>query len=278
LAWRALKRWKNSMQAAGKKLTSWLHKDAVTLPSELIYQQSDGSQQIAAASSSGALDTVADFWHTIWDRDVACDALDENVSQHDILHAPMTGSWQINPAELARLAHDNQGAAGPDGWTSEEAACLPVKAWEVFLELWSRWVSRGVFPEVRRHSRMVLIPKVAVSTCLDVAQLRPISVQPLFVRLLSSVFDQRSQSKQWICQVIPRSLHGCIKGRGIHTALLPLETAFARGGILVSLDMKKAFDTSVPSSGWHACAMGESTCLGLGWSRSWDPLVSTFSL
>ena len=134
------------------------------------------------------------------------------------------------------------------------------------------------FPEVRRHSRMVLIPKVAVSTCLDVAQLRPISVQPLFVRLLSSVFDQRSQSKQWICQVIPRSLHGCIKGRGIHTALLPLETAFARGGILVSLDMKKAFDTSVPSSGWHACAMGESTCLGLGWSRSWDPLVSTFSL
>ena len=54
------------MQAAGKKLTSWLHKDAVTLPSELIYQQSDGSQQIAAASSSGALDTVADFWYTIW--------------------------------------------------------------------------------------------------------------------------------------------------------------------------------------------------------------------
>ena len=76
--------------------------------------------------------------------------------------------------------------------------------------------------------------------------MRPISVQCVFSRLISTVIAKRQSTREWILQHAPAFSHGGIPGRGPATALLPLEQAFAKGGILVALDLSKAFDRVQP--------------------------------
>ena len=65
----------------------------------------------------------------------------------------------------------------------------------------------------------------------------------MFARVLSSCFARCQVTRDWARAVLPEPMHGSICGRGTHTAVLPLDVAFARGGILVTLDQQKAFDS-----------------------------------
>ena len=80
-----------------------------------------------------------------------------------------------------------------------------------------------------------MIPKVNHDGHIEASDMRPISVQSAFSRLLSTVIATRQNTRDWILQHAPAFPHGGIPGRGPATALLPLEQAFAKGGILVGM-------------------------------------------
>lgn len=114
--------------------------------------------------------------------------------------SPIKGDWRLTPDELLQAARVAEGAAGPDGWSAAEITHLPRTAWEIFLALWERWTARNQYPEAWRHIRMSMIPKVSHDGHINASDMRPISVQCVFSRLISTVIAKRQSTREWILQ------------------------------------------------------------------------------
>ena len=81
-----------------------------------------------------------------------------------------------------------------------------------------------------------MIPKQTVTTgSVLVKDLRPITVQPLICRILSSQIAKTAN--QWIQSQSTPSTHGGLKQRSLEGAIMALDHGFQKGSILVSLDM-----------------------------------------
>ena len=191
----------------------------------------------------------------MWERDLDCQARWQILHDPDCQFgrdaSPIEGDWRITPEELFHAARAAEGAAGPDGWSAAEVNHLPRTAWAIFRILWERWTERNQYPIAWRHIRISMIPKVNHDGHIEASDMRPISVQSVFSRLLSTVIATRQSTSNWILQHAPAFSHDGIPGRGPGTALLPLEQAFAKGGILVALDLSKAFDRVQPLIALH---------------------------
>ncbi|OLQ11493.1 hypothetical protein AK812_SmicGene4640 [Symbiodinium microadriaticum] len=104
--------------------------------------------------------------------------------------------WQeLRGSELAVVAASMAGSAeGPCGWTGNEAAAMPLAAWDTLAELCQCWLRRGEIPKVFAHMRQVHVPKqgaLVQKGCADVAKLRPIVVQSVVWRSICSALVRR---------------------------------------------------------------------------------------
>ena len=125
-------------------------------------------------------------------------------------------SWKLTASELVAAARKKKTeSAGPDGWTAAEVQHWPSRAWQIFSELWEKWVEVNQVPDVWRHSRQVMIPKAeGTYGQVKVTDMRPIAVQPVMCR---------TSAREWLQTIVPDFTHGAVAGRGVATALLPLQ-------------------------------------------------------
>ena len=139
-------------------------------------------------------------------------------------------------------------AAGPDAWAPSELQHLPAAALAEAARLLEAAEETAQWPTSLLQWRQVAIPKPGrPAGALD--SLRPISVA--FYRAWSHI--RMKQLGSWIAQNLPRELHGGIRKKGVHSALiLPLANLEKaqpcprqrRPGpkCLGSADLSKAFD------------------------------------
>ena len=223
------------------------------MPPALLKPTAENSESAKpTCSTQEALQVMIDFWQTIWHRHCMPEELTR--LRNDSLTAPLgppmanTGTWMLNVDELVAVARQKKTeSAGPDGWSAAEVRHWPPRAWQIFIHLWQSWVFRNEFPEVWRHSRQVMIPKTeGTFGQVSVADMRPIAIQPVLCRIISSAFVQRIETKEWLQNLIPDYTHGAVAGRDVATALLTVQETFEKFRILVSLDQAKCFDHVIP--------------------------------
>ncbi len=154
--------------------------------------------------------------------------------------------WHLTPEGLQFDArHVNLGAPCPDGWATEELSHWPIAAWEQFLQLWHVWCEDNAFPNAWQHSKQVMIPKNTVTaSSVLVKDLRPVTVQPVICRIISSQIAKTAT--RWIEAQTTISTHGGLRKRSLEGAMMALDHGFEQGSILVSLDMEKCFDFVQP--------------------------------
>ena len=160
--------------------------------------------------------------------------------------------WQeLRASELAAVAASMAGSAeGPCGWTGNEAAAMPLAAWNTLAELCQRWLRRGQIPKVFSHMRQVHVPKqgaLVQKGCADVAKLRPIVVQSVVWRIICSALIRRQSTRDWALQCVPDTCYGGLKGREALQAVIALAEHHAEHkGPIIAFDLEKAFDTVDP--------------------------------
>jgi hypothetical protein len=224
---------------------------SLVLPPALLAEATGpGEERAATNSPNDALEAMSTFWKRIWNRDALPEELQRLRSQQlsRLPGAPMPGSWQLTPEELLQAARKKTTeSCGPDGWSAAEVCHWPIAAWRILLLLWERWIAANQFPEVWRHSRQVMLPKAeGPFGQVRVEDMRPIAIQPVVCRIISSAFAKRQETQAWLQHLVPNCTHGAIPGREAATAILPLQAAFDQGGILMSLDQAKCFDHVIP--------------------------------
>ena len=132
---------------------------------------------------------------------------------------------------------------GPDGWSREELASLPLIAWEQLLDLWNER-SRGFIGSSLFWFRRVPIEKGDSDTPTP-AMFRPIDVYSNILRGISTV--QVQSMRPWLDQVLFEtqyaSRHGVLEAIGSLNTYA--EAAYHRVAILwaISIDYKKLFNT-----------------------------------
>ena len=243
--------WKQDMAAMGRKATKWLKRSVTVLPASVSRVTSEGIHEVSG-NNQEALLFLKGFWKDVWERPAepqelrrlhtgSCDRASSAVS--------LPPDLSLCPKELMAAARLRAGgSASLDGWDGDEVSFLPLQAWVQFSSLLARWQQRNCYPEVWTHYRSSFIPKRDPEEhVLPVDALRPLSVQSCFCRVVGGALMAKSQVKRWFEAQVSPCTHGALPGRGVHTALAALTTAFAApGAVLVSLDLSQGFDRAIP--------------------------------
>ncbi|CAE7224148.1 unnamed protein product [Symbiodinium natans] len=246
---RRVSSWKRRLSQGGSEATRWLKAQTTVAPHTLLVKPSEaGLQPRIAASTAEFFRELRAFWGEIWDRADLPEELQRlREGQLSRPHgAPIEGDWRISPCEFREaLKAKAHGAAGCDGWRPEELLPLPLDTWHCFLTLWHDWCERDAFPSALQHAKQVFLPKTEViDGVAAVDALRPICVQPVLCRAISSCMASRSQS--WMLSKVRADTLGALRGRSVEAAVLALDAAFQQDSILMSLDLYKCFDLVSP--------------------------------
>ena len=157
----------------------------------------------------------------------------------EALAGPQT-DWMPEAALIHQAALRASGsAAGCDGWSGSEVCHLPLVAWDHYRDLVLHWSQLKQFPQAWLQVRQVHLRKDDGGT---VGSLRPIAVESIFLRLVSSSYVRTPQVQEWIASRVPEQCHGGLKSRGVATAWRQLNEAFENQEVLASLDFSKCFD------------------------------------
>ena len=238
--------WKHRMAQGGRAATAWLKQQTTVAPHTLL----------ACAASPQAHDSVdacfaslRTFWDTIWQRSEVPEELDRLRSVGRLTRRPglpMPGDWRISPREFrSALQRKVHGAPGCDGWRCEELLPLPLQVWQCFLSLWEAWCAQDSFPTAWQHARQTFLPKVeVVDGCTSVDKMRPICIQPIVCRVLSSCMALKAQ--QWLLTKVSTDTYGALAGRSVAAAVLLLDSLLQDDGALMSLHIFKYFDMMSP--------------------------------
>ena len=246
--------WKEKMNKGGKQATAWLKQNDQNTPVS-IYDNRENGQQVFSADSQEAIAMIEAFWRRIWDR--RCADLSTAMEYWRKWNEPTAHALQDHPLSiitgenLQAAAHRLRGtAAGPCGWHGDELASWPREAWDAYAELVGRWMNRGQFPELWRHSRQIQLPKPEADQyrgALQAKELRPISVLSGLWRVITTTMAKDISTQQWSSTFLPEQSHGSIPGRDVFTAIKDLEFHHTRKNlVLTSLDYQKCFDHVSP--------------------------------
>ncbi|CAE7709102.1 Pol [Symbiodinium sp. CCMP2592] len=253
-----LRRWRRRVSQCGKAATNWLARKDIARPPALQIRTDDGHSRLTQDVQE-QLHEVKAFWKRVWDRPLPdrmqairawtahvrpSAAFANNTELADIV----TGAHLQNAA-----AHLGEGSAGPDGWSGSELRHLPLEIYEEYARLLLRWFARGELPKILCGARQIHLPKCDVdqiSNSIPVDKMRPISVFSCFWRIVGSMLAKHPLMVQWMNDLLPAAQHGAVKGRSLFGAVRDLAKQFhEEQGILVSLDLKQAFDRMDPTLG-----------------------------
>ena len=262
---KVLQAWRAEMAKCGRRATRWLKQDHLA-PTPSLWIESEpadipeGKATVTKDAKTGYTSSSVEenfhflrtFWQRYWGRPSVA-RRDEVVNDWARAVGPTPRLvWQeLRGSELAAVAASLAGsAAGPCGWTGNEAAAMPLAAWNTLAELCQRWLRRGQIPRVLAHMRQVHVPKqgaLVQKGCADVAKLRPIVVQSVVWRIICSALVRRQATREWALQCVPDTCYGGLKSREALQAVIALAEHHAEHqGPVITLDLEKAFDTVDP--------------------------------
>ena len=245
--------WRQNMRTDMAKARRWISKQN-NLPVTSVHDPNH-KNNTATASNHESLEAIHSFWNTIWNRQMppvseAFEAWQQHTpSRPEFPWTPLSGK------ELHANALRQQGsAAGPDGLSGSEISQLPLKAWEHLAILLARWTDRQEVPSVWQSTRQVHLQKPDAKLrpadgAIHAKDLRPISIQCTIWRIIASTWTRRRSTRNWISSWVHPTACGGVQGSGVAKAVDLLFQKFEKGGILLSLDFQKCFDTINPALG-----------------------------
>ena len=234
--------WRARMRRGGKEVTRWMKPVKPLTP--LIVADDPH------ATVTQTLDHVRQYWQKIWKRDNCIASLPLELNLHAALSGP-NSDWMPDAALIHQVARASAGSgAGCDGWSGNEICHWPISAWEHYRCLVLHWSKLNRYPQAWHQVRQVHLRKTddeVPDGSVPVETMRPIAVESIFLRVVSSAYVKSPQVQEWILSRVPDQCHGSIKQRGVATAWRQLNEAFERKEVLVSLDFSKCFDYVHPS-------------------------------
>ncbi|CAL1145518.1 unnamed protein product, partial [Cladocopium goreaui] len=226
-----LTEWRTRMRQGGKEVTRWMKPHKPPTPRSV--------SEDSCATITQTLDCIRSFWQRIWKREDLVPHLPPEFRTMEALAGPQT-DWMPDAALIYQAALRASGsAAGCDGWSGSEVCHFPLVAWDHYRDLVLHWSQLKQFPQAWLQVRQVHLRKDDSGT---VGSLRPIAVESIFLRLVSSSYVRTPQVQEWIASRVPEQCHGGLKSRGVATAWRQLNEAFENQEVLASLDFSKCFD------------------------------------
>ena len=248
-----LTHWRDNMRSTVKNASKWIKKTNC-LPVTSVFDP--GFRNGAAtATSQESLEAVLAFWQTVWNRDRP-DPEEAFEFWHEGMPPSQSFAWTPIAAEelLTQAKRQDGSAAGVDGWSGSEISSWPLEAWNIFAVLLSRWFARQEMPRCFSKVRQCLLQKPnaklrSTDGAIGAKDLRPISVQSCLWRVVASAWTRRPETRAWVKSWAHRTACGGLEGRGVAEAIDTLLQEFEKpnGGVLVSLDYAKCFDTINPA-------------------------------
>ena len=255
-----LSSWRQRMR--GNAAYKWLKGMMTCLPNHVF---APADPNAVSGTIGETLQYIKAHWRTIWDR--------ATVAWSDVqasFRFPAARAHQFivpSVSDLRQAAQRLRGrAAGLDGWHGDEVAAIPDEVWRVFQKLLEQWFQRArdghdsPFPHDWRVIRQTHIPKTKAQeerqpwVALSVKDLRPISIECTFWRLLMGAIVHQQSFVDWIDTWRPPHAHGGLSALGVHTAVAALDKNFVDGTALVSQDFSEAFDRADPKIAIQALA------------------------
>ena len=249
-----LRQWRHRVGSAGKAATRWLARVAKPKPPALQIRSDTGEVSYTQGTDE-QLRALGQFWRHVWDRELpdrqrAVEQWLEHVQPSNILRGMDIADF-VTGENLQKAASGS--AAGPDGWSGDEMIHLPLPVYDEFATLLLRWFSRKNLPRVLRGARQVHLPKDIMDACsnsLPPEKMRPLSVFSCWWRLVGTTLAHHPAIQRWASDLLPLQQHGAVSGRSLFGAIRDLGCGFHdEKGVLVSLDLKQAFDRTDPSIG-----------------------------
>ena len=170
-----------------------------------------GGRRVSTYGPNDSLEQLKGFWDSIWYRysNVALDFALQQWQREG--RRSQLDSFNINAQDLWMSARKSSGSsAGPDGWTGNEVAAWPLRAWQVYAKLLARWQARRQWPEAWKHVRQVHLPKMSAEDggAVHFSNMRPICVQSILWRVVASSITRHANVTRWLQQVLPPEAHG----------------------------------------------------------------------
>ena len=188
---RALAKWRDCIRQGGRKCTEWLKQRRILLPAAVTHEGR------VSTSHSDSIALVKQYWIRVWHRQAVCPELRRLHSEGSSTTSRCFDQDLAFDAQelLSQAQHGTHGAAGPDGWTSEEVSHLPLHYWVLIARVVNKWLRQGKFPSAWLHCRMIMLLKDefdVLSGPVPVSKLRPMAVFPVHYHILSSCVARRA--------------------------------------------------------------------------------------
>ena len=257
---RRLGDWRQRMRSSAAY--KWIKGVMTCLPNHVF---APATPDVVSGTIGETLLYIKTHWRSIWDRTtVAWSDVQASFRFPDARAHHFTAPSASDLRQAAQRLRCRAG--GLDGWHGDEVAAIPDEAWNVFQVLVQRWFQRArdghdsPFPHDWRVIRQTHIPKTKAQeerqpwVPLSVKDLRPISVECTFWRLVIGAIVHQKSFVEWIDTWRPQHAHGGLSALGVHTAVAALDKHFVDGTALVSQDFSEAFDRADPAVAIHALA------------------------
>ena len=147
-----------------------------------------------------------------------------------------------------------------------------------FIAIWfqrAKDQEKDPFPSMWQHIKQIHIPKSDTHArepdqAVSSKSLRPITIEATLWRVAAKAIVKDPAFQHWISLWTPNHAHGGVPGRGVHTAVAQLDTAFKKDSILISMDFAEAFDRVHPDLAVRAlCGLGLPSELATALSWIW---------
>ena len=157
-----ISQWKSRLQQSSRRCFRWLKNPHIQPFRGLISSALD--QTNATSDYPESLLLIRDHWRLVWKREPPdADAILERMREELALqNLPIHDSdWDpLCPVEIAMRAKFFAGkAAGPDGWSGNEIATMPIAVFEIFAKFCQLCEASGLLPSTWQIARQAHLPK-----------------------------------------------------------------------------------------------------------------------
>lgn len=161
--------------------------------------------------------------------------------------------WDVTPIEVystIKKAKSKEVAPGPDGVTRKIWRQIPDILCNEIAEIYTNYLKNGVFPDIWKASKLVLIPKTPLDIMQDSHKMRPIclidEIGKIFEKILINRIYKWMENREGI---ISPNQHGFRKNHSTVDALLQVTSIIEKESkngnitVAVSVDVENAFNS-----------------------------------
>ena len=245
-----LARWKSRLNDASLKgLGRWIRAKETSAQALVLTQSGQPLQRRTDATQA-----ICSFWSQVWsESSVPHQQVGHKLAQDFLRQNHDVAGFRWEPVkfeDLWQATRNTHGSGGPDQWEGEEVKHLPVPAIRLFYVLTTKWELAEALPQQLQESKQVSIPKQAkaINGCLDVGNVRPVSVMSIFWRLYATAFTKAAITRRWCQQFLHDDIAHGLGAKGAENMAEDIQRALISDGVLASLDWAQAYDRMAPEA------------------------------